>query len=290
MRRYPGINPTMKPPLSATINWGHPWADGLVGCFLFNEGSSLVRDLVQGWTVPLTGAGAKVRAQFGEALDCQGVDAGVQTTSWNNLRSVVKEATILWRGNIRASMVNPCQLAGLTFANTDTSPFIVYNLAFNGTTKYALEWNNTGTFDFIDATPPVAWDGTERQVVGTLRAGTGNAADNALYESHLGNTRKLAQAGSDKTITPDIHATSQFGIGIYLPGFSGNSKTTCRHVFIWNRTLSFEEIKAVYIDPYAFLQAGRNVYGYSTAVASSVKFRRSLSSIGTRVGSRQVMQ
>ena len=32
---------TVKPPIGAQINWGHPLANGLLSCFLFNEGGGL---------------------------------------------------------------------------------------------------------------------------------------------------------------------------------------------------------------------------------------------------------
>lgn len=42
---------TLKPPFGVQINFGHPLAVGLVGCYLFNEGGgSSVRDLL-GWNV-----------------------------------------------------------------------------------------------------------------------------------------------------------------------------------------------------------------------------------------------
>src|SRR3990172_6713988 len=59
---------TSKPTLGSQINWGHPLAQGLVGCWLMNEGCggksyNLVNDLYlsakvgTGWSVKLLGSG-----------------------------------------------------------------------------------------------------------------------------------------------------------------------------------------------------------------------------------------
>ena len=62
---------TLKPPLGARVVPGHPMADGLVGCWLMNEGDgNVVQDLVSGRSVDLNGAfGWEGQGIIGDASD-----------------------------------------------------------------------------------------------------------------------------------------------------------------------------------------------------------------------------
>jgi hypothetical protein len=46
---------TQKPPIGATIDWSHPLAQGLVGCWMFNEGGGIPINIVSGVQATIAG-------------------------------------------------------------------------------------------------------------------------------------------------------------------------------------------------------------------------------------------
>lgn len=66
-------DPRVKPPFGAAeINWGHPLARGLVGCWLFNEGGGPPTNLAQQRPSPLTSGPTWVPTVAGIGMDFSG--------------------------------------------------------------------------------------------------------------------------------------------------------------------------------------------------------------------------
>lgn len=63
---------TNKPPVGAQINWGHPLARGLAGCWVFNEGAGSVLDLVRGIVGTFVGGATWIRTKMGSTVAIDG--------------------------------------------------------------------------------------------------------------------------------------------------------------------------------------------------------------------------
>jgi hypothetical protein len=274
-----------KPSLAAAINWNHPLAQGLVACFVINEGGGPLRDLVTGQVVPLVGSGARSMSRIGEVLDGSTAnDSGAAATAWDGLKAFnAKEWSIAYRGLLNASPSAFSQLAGVTHANTDTSSFQAYALEHNNDgTQYRLAWTNGAGFEnTMQGSPISAWDGTERLVVGAV-----DGANNRLYEMKHGSPLTTVATNSQASGPFDFTATSRLGIGVYVAGIGRNAKGLAQLAYFYNRKLIPADVQMLWISPFGFLQPARQNFGL-VAVASTAKFRRTLSPIGARIGSRQ---
>jgi len=279
---------SQKPSVPVTLNYGHPLADLLIGCFVINDGGGPIRDLVTGNVLAYNGVGARAFTRIGESLDCSGGnDAGAAATSWSRLRSPYNgnKLSILWRGLIQSAPSAFAMLAGVTFTNADTTPFQAYTIERDTTAaKYRLSWNSGGTANSLEASPVSAWDGTERQIVGTIRGGSVGSACKLMEGPNA-----VVIGSSTANSGPNYNANSRVGIGVYQAASGRNSKSIAQHVYFWNRNLEQAEAQQLYVEPYAFLRPLRK-YHFTTAVApATAVFRRTLSEFGARTGARQVM-
>jgi len=261
------MRPQSKPPLSATLNHGHPLAQGMISCFLVNELGGALHDLVTGNVLPIVGSGAFSNARFGHGLNCNGNDSGAYAAAWDQLKEVGRQFTILWRGVIAASPAAFGALCNVTYTNADTSPYLVYGLQINsGSDGYFLAWNDIGSGCSFSANTGTAFDGTERQVVGVVRA-TGFGGANALYEG-----ANAAVLGTNtQNCGPSFTANSKIGIGVYQVAQGRDSKSICRHAYIWKRALTPSEIEWLFYEPYAFVttEIPRKFYKFTSAPLTS---------------------
>jgi hypothetical protein len=275
---------SFKPSIYTSIRYGHPCAQGLFAAFIINEDGGPIRDLVTGNELAFNGAGARVNSRLGQSLDCQGNDAGGVTTAWQRLKDYGGNMiSILWRGTINSSPTPGANLAGVTYTNSDSSPYASYLLDFGSTTQYRVAWNNGGSHAFMLANPATAWDGSERQVVGVIR-GTGLPSGIRILE---GPNAVALNEGTSNT-APAYTANSRIGIGVYQPSIGRDSKSICKHVYFFDRNVEQGHAQQLYVEPYAFIGPYRRHFAMPASAAVTA-WRRTLGELGTRTGARQGM-
>ncbi len=226
---------TYKPPLGTQIDWSHPIAPGLVGCYLFNEGGGVISNLVNqspatvsGTPTWITGdrglaqnfAGSPARYDCGNALIFQDWTAFTYEV-WANRRNSASN------GQFITSKGDDC--AGLT--EVITGAWVIQFYLRTGVATYPTlngaivinpdEWHHRVAL----------WDGSNmRLFIDAVQDGSDVAASGSLYQQN------------------------NFGLGIAF----GAHDTSRQHwlgdigiVRVWNRALSSVEIGQLYDQPHA---------------------------------------
>jgi len=241
IRRIPwGIR---KPPLGVRHNPSHPLSIGLVGHWIMNEGGGLTAYDISGKGNhgTLTSGPTWTAGQFGPAISFDGSNDFVSVGSPAALNLVGEASIFCWA----------------RFADLVTTQELLAQAAANDVIgQIALEVGRT------DAKLSVLWADT---VIGTS---TGTVASNIWY--HLGFTRAgttgswtwriYINGAQDSTNTSATNPGSQqpFSIGKDGAGalpFNG----LIDDVRIFNRALSADEVRYLYIYPFADLQSRRQI-------------------------------
>lgn len=244
---------TEKPPLGSQIDWGHPLSQGLVGCWLMNEGGgNKVSDMARGnngtnvgaiWKPLLTGIGLNFNGSssyidcgfpnarnFGTAPFTICASLRVSTTTSAYDRKIITnddeaDATrVMW-----ILQINENDDANAAVRNC--GQFVTYN---------------AGTIDKVSTTT-VMTDGNWYNFVG-LRDGTNlklylNGKFNA---SVTDNKINVTNTSAPLTIGKSINGTS----GGAVPLFNGDMQ----YIYLFNRALSPPEIQQLYEAPYQIIQ------------------------------------
>ncbi len=152
-----------------------------------------------------------------------------------------KQVSLLWQGISSASPTNSSQLAGMTYTNADTSPYLGYNIQIDSNnSQYTTCWNNDGAFDSLNGTSNIGFaNGVERQFLSTIKTGS-----QIFYENGI----QIASKTSTFT-NLTYSANAEFGIGIYQNGIGRNSKSKCSLCYVWNRIVNANEAIQLYINP-----------------------------------------
>lgn len=221
-----------KPPAGAQVDWLHPTSRGLVGCWLFNEGSGgIVNDLTQ------TNNGS-----------------GVAGPSWSN-------SAMLFNGTSQYLNCGTSLRHNLTTAYTvlagcrPTGSFVNFrNLFFKGSA-----WGQYGIITFSGGTWQAQFQSAGLSGNTTLSLDT----DYQLGVSFAGSTGRTWQNGKQTnsgTVGVVSQPTVAFAIGadsVNLRYWSG----LVYYTFLWDRALSAGEIEYIYAEPYSFIQSPkRRVY------------------------------
>lgn len=245
---------TEKPPVGAQLDWSHPLARDMRGCFLLNEGSGdgRVRNLASTHVYAKTGSPAWVNTQFGPALDSStGNDAGVFDTAESLIRPADR-LTLIWRAfftSITPSANAHC--AGVAHNASNSSPFISFDFATNplglGLRSY---FSDSGGLHNVDHTTPLFGLGanTIHQWAFLFEKTTIESAGHITYRDNLINE------GSGSTSNGDIAygTDAQLEIGCRAGG-GQNSSAVSVFVGIWARRLTPGEIMWLWQEPFAFV-------------------------------------
>lgn len=287
--------PSRKPGIGARINARHPLANGLVGAWLFNEGSGGTRNLARaGDNLALDGAAAW-------AVTPEGL-AG-RTTGWNGFTNSAPSLamrpaylkTVLWQGVMLGPVVDPTDAPPLFAHYANTTSSAPYN---SGSIHRYIDdfivlfaWNN-GTFNSmqfsflpgpnIPVQIALVLDGT--QAVGYLN---GQIVGN--------NTTNIPTAGTP--IQYDASNYQSFGVH---PAASVDVNAAASMILEWDRALSQVELGAIRDQPYRLFQAWPAIIigtpsaagisgaaiGSSAARATDAGSRTGSSAIAARLGAR----
>jgi hypothetical protein len=233
--------PLLKPTRALQINWSHPLARGLTGCWLMNEttgeivaDSGLCRN--NGSFHFSTTAPAWKPGKCGSALEFGSdrcIDCGTGKFGWDITNEISIIALVNQSANqtntlfARSGFVRPCRLSAYS----------------SGRFKW---WIYTdGTDCTINSTSNHATDGSEFvHVAGIWRPGDGR-----LYVNGVQETNESSSSGS----LSFVNDSQYVGIGGTYEGgnyyYCWNGKI--EYVFIYNRALSTEEVRWLYRQPFA---------------------------------------
>ena len=224
-------NPTIKPPFGSYIDWGHPLAEGLVRCFLFNEhAGQVVNDLS-----PCEKNGKNDGAFWGDGLYFDGSSSEIDCGKGKSL--ILTDMTLVARINPAVDLASqPDYVAFIdksrSWSLTTWSDGTVIMQTYYGD---GSNWVRT-----TSTTIPVAntWydlsgvaDGTNIKIyVDEVKEGT-TALPDSIYN----------KADAITTIGNDTDAPSR-----YFNGLIDRS-------FIYKRALSSDENKWLKAEPYCFI-------------------------------------
>ena len=229
----------LKPVLGSQIQLGHPLARGLVGCWLMNEGSGAkVLDLSgNGNTGSLVADTHFVPGKFGSALDFDGTGDYVDCGNKSSLKfGATTNFTIeAW---VKSSSAN-----GTVVGCVDGGSTLGYIVRFlNGRIYIWLDddvanpygYLGTATFD----------DGIWHHLVVTFyRDGLAIGYKDGIQ---IGTLNISAVGNIDHAVSTKIGA---YAIAPYVL-FTGQID----HVTIYNRALSAQEVRQLYIDPFCMFE------------------------------------
>jgi hypothetical protein len=243
-----------KPPLGPVISPGHPLANGLVGCWLMNEGGGpsvhemTGRGYGGGGTPPsdgvLAGNVSWIQGRDGPALNFPATGTtGVTTGQWANPAGVLSIVALV-RSAIADSNYREV-------FRQDNAAFLLQNAgnfwAF-APTGASADYDST-------ATPLVVGEWA-------LLVGTWDGAAARLYKN---GTLYQNNVRGGTSIPGAFAYIGCFGVGGQM--FNGQIS----HCMVYNRALTASEVQWITIEPYAmFLPAqAPRLYGFAAPVSSS---------------------
>lgn len=223
-----------KPPLGSQINWSHPLSQGLVGCWLINEGGGKKTiELVNGKLGSiLDKCSWGTKKALGLKFD--GTDSYVSTL-WGS--KIVTELTVFVYYNPTAYDANN----NILF--TDSSDAVNIHAAYTGAGVYFYVRSSAAGDGVLGGTLTL---GQDHQVVGT-------------YTTNGQNNRKLYVDGKYIGQGQNYSGTVSLGTNAYF-GCHKNGPTI--HPFngliymvaFWKRKLRLSEIQSLYVSPYQFIK------------------------------------
>lgn len=242
-----------KPPVGATIDWGHPLAQGLAGCWLLNEGSGgVLTDLANKATGVLTGSPSWQSGRLGGPVLRFNAANYVSMGNVLGFDRFDKFSVSVW---FRTTTATADRL--LMSKRNNSSPFQAYyiNLNPSSTAAGTVRWdlvNGAANFARMDSSRAVYNDGRWHHVVGTTD-GSGNTGGMRLY---------LDGQSVGVTIGNSLNASIVTTAPLQLSGSQGNNFTfdgDADDFQIWNRVLTPTDVRQLYQEPFAMIRSPRAV-------------------------------
>lgn len=222
--RFPQTN---KPPLGSLINWAHPLAKGLVGCWLINEksGNRIIdycgmRNATMGSTPIRVSEGVKTAK-----LSTDVMPLPVRLNTYANV-------TIMTKLNPAEVSTNTgAVLAGTTYTDGGYG-FYVYS----NNTIYV---NVSGSYPLLTVPANYFVVGQIRTLAFSKQGAVGNLYGDGIFLTSESYT-PAGCFGFD-SLNGYVGGTAQFNGTIY-------------YIYVWNRPLSAQEIAYLYAFPYAMFE------------------------------------
>lgn len=238
-------SPKLKPPLGARVNWSHPLAQGLLGCWLINEGGGAStleqRHLLAG---TLTAGARWVQNGQSPAVECYSNLGGYFTTpfhaDWNQARCTV---AALCRHITAGNNANPI-IASRNYDGTSV-PFVLdtsfsFGGVYGGFAFFDGAWHRTAT------ATDVRGDGLTHMITGSY--------DGATLKYYIDGRldASLSYAGAMNTAN-----AQPFDIGRYAND-TVNFDGYAYGVWFWNRALTEGAIRQHALAPFAMVAPARS--------------------------------
>jgi hypothetical protein len=238
---------TQKPPSGSQIDWSHPLANGLVGCWLFNTPGN-VRNLVNGQFATFPGVGSVV------------IDHSPRGIISDNSSYEKRIKTDIARTFLDCALL-------VTFIDTPNHDVNYERLAESD--------YNTG-FYFGRIGTAQTWGGriaasAERSLTLTQNV------EQQLIMTRLGATHSVISNGGQQVISGSTSTTATDANPLYFVAPEGNSSGNFGgemfYAYMWERGLTVADAAWLYTEPYAFIHIPRQrTYSIPASVVSSSVF------------------
>ncbi len=245
-RNLASPGPLQVPTGRLAIDWTHPLAKGLIGCWL--PGNSMQ---------DISGQVAADLVNFSPSASPRDVTAegvGVKSAATNS--AITQYATtpfkswtgfsIFWRGYQLGAPAIDGLLLGVSYDDNIDSPYVIVVIATNGNnTNWSLQWNN-GAGEVVGTNFTPAIPSNKIYSVGaTFNVGGSSKG----YQGGV-----VAASDSFGGVSPISSATSRIIIGSWYGIISGRFSNTINNITAyWNRELSAAEMAWLDRDPYCFV-------------------------------------
>lgn len=272
-----GRRQILKPSISqAVIDGNHPLAKALLGCWLLNEHGGLTAfDLTNRYgSGSLTSGPTWANGKAGPAVSFASASSQYITISHNANAGFTPANgfSIACRFKLNSNR----NYNGL-FAKTNSNipgPFDTY-IDSGGTLNFFYgQGSNSGSVTTSGLAANTWYDfiGTSNGTTGTIWLNGQSKATGGSAPSGVADTSNAMRIGSRND-----GAT-------FMDGY-------IEYAYLYNRTLIAPEIQQLSLDPYAFLAQPSRIRYFATPTAGTpvtVIYRKTLSLVGTRAGTRQV--
>lgn len=251
-RRYSSL---VKPHGQPVVRWGHPLAIGLVGGWIFSEGGGTkIRSLICPQDdLTLGGDAVWARTASGLTLQCpaSGTNTGASLTAPSSLLKLTSACTLFWRGTINGNGLlnqNPI-LAGMTFTNSNTSPFLAYTIGRSSSASaiaYSFDWNGTNVF-YTTGAILNSGDLLYGKPMSFCLTGSAGGPMTGYTNGRIADPIGTAASGNLTYGSPEFIVNWAIGSATN----SCQEEASC--VYVWRRVLTAAEILTVHNDPFQFV-------------------------------------
>jgi hypothetical protein len=235
-----------KPPVGTPLNFGHPLAKGMVGCWMFNENVGFVKNLVNGVQWPVN-----------NYLSPNWVPS-TQGTVWRNTSNVVQNNYNGLMSPVGFPMSVVCIFSLTNIASLNGAGFLFHTDAADTTTGYHC--------DFTFADPAVMRIGNVGQVATNFSNLTIGSANNFVWYiavwtvdksagTATGYLGKLGQAIATQAVAAQAMSAGTITTTWLMDSTNGlpAADSMCSEILFYNRVLTSGEVSWLNADPYAFM-------------------------------------
>lgn len=244
--------PDSVPNFPVEIAWGHPLANGLLGCYVPGSPHGLSDIARIGPTLTPSASSAWKSTPAGYGADSTASSSGFFATAPDVYKnSLGSNASWLWSGQAFARAPSTgftAILFGISAHSTDTSPYLASGVSAsaastNGTVFVAILTGQGANFFNLSSKVWSDYSGLQTTIVGTYGSST-----TLLY----GNGTQLLSGSFTSPIS--FFSDSQLWMGGYPAQVNRRSASPCTIGAVWNRTLTQDESQWLTLEPFAMLQ------------------------------------
>ena len=231
------IHLLQKPLLGVPVNWSHPLARGLVGCWLMNEGGG---SIIQDSSNRLQGIGNVIPTWIADYTNYNGT-----TQKWT-LSSCPfdPEQQFSLLAEIRIPSISAEQVfLGFGDVSEGSGARVDFGLYSDGKFRLLLRQNGNNTIVNILSTGSSLADNQWYKLAFTFNGVT------RAYKAYVDN--KLLISGTGSTFTAIDFTKGSIGSRYYAGSYSSYWSGDIKTISIYNRVLSAAEIAQLYREPFA---------------------------------------
>jgi hypothetical protein len=244
-----------KPPLGSSINWGHPLSNGLVGCWLMNEGGGTkVKELVS------NNNGTIVGRLWKPSLRGTSLLPSVSTVGSSSLEYIVSSNTMPTLLTKNITIIQGYIPRSFSQTNYQDQSMWGFQVDNNGYMRFIV--NTDGSLTFVRYNSSSSTFALRTTNVSMLTLNKLNIAVVSYDQSTTAANIHIYVNGIECSYATTTDGSStrrddsfKFVIGQMDGGFNGNRWLDGYILFNYaiNRILSPQEIQSLYVSPYQFI-------------------------------------